>query len=329
MPAGTQAPAAAPANAPARVDACRSVPAIESWAAKRRLDPLLVRAIVFTQSNFDDCAAAKVCRAGFDDPSCFMPGPGEDAGYSIGFDEMHDPDGRCAIANAPAGQQPAEWRRLATGLMQTLEPPYTFWPAAYHPDGVDGPYYEILERSGMACSLDLSEARGCNPRFNPFNREDSLCLGTSKLERMQRAARAWVASHRSLLGLGANSTREEERLTAYVLGNIYSGLWYSRDRSAEHPRCSSSTSNGDCWAYGFAQSASVTDAYCSSGEGGGDPARCSEGKPVRAPPSQCNGYSDIVSYVNDCELPYLTWGRDYGAVLLKAYSDLKSRCGRK
>ncbi len=312
-------------------DACKSFPSIEGWAAKRGLMPLLVRAFVLAQSNFDDCAAARVCRAGYDDAACSSPGVEKDQGYDVGFDEMHDPAGRCAFTNAPAasGSAPSDWRWLATGLFQTLEPPVTYWPAAYHPDGVDGPYFDVLERAGLSCSSDFSEARACNPRFNPFNSDDAICLGTARLERFQRAARAWVKGHRAQLGLAENNTRGEEGIAMYVLANMYFGQWGSRERSADHPRCSSSISNGDCWAYGFAQSSAVTDSYCNSGEGGGDSVRCSAGRPVKSPPGQCYGYSDFVQYVNDCELPLLQGGRDYGAAVLKAYQDLKARCGRK
>ncbi len=289
---------------------------------------MLVRAFALTQSNLDNCTAAKMCRAGFEEGTCFGPGPGKDEGYDVALDEMHDPAGTCQFANS-SGTSAPDWRWLAFGVLQTLEPPYTFWPAAYHPDGVDGQYFDVFERSGLSSGLDFGEARACNPRFNPFNQEDSVCLGTSKLERLYRAARAWIRSHRAQLGIAENDTRGEERMSIYVLGNMYSGLWGSRTRSADHPRCSSSTNNGECWAYGFSQSAAVNDAYCNSGAGGGDTQRCSSGRPARNPPSMCNGDTDFIQYVRDCELPFLPWARDGGAAVLRVYQDLKSRCGRR
>jgi hypothetical protein len=328
-PTGSASAGVAPA-APAagRPDQCRAIPSIERWASKRGLDPMLVRAFALTQSNLNNCAATKMCRAGFEEGNCFGPGPGKDEGYDVALDEMYDPAGTCQFANS-SGTPAPDWRWLALGVMQTLEPPYTFWPAAYHPDGVDGQYFDVFERSGLVSGLDLSEARACNPRFNPFNAEDSLCLGTSKLERMYRAALAWVRVHRVQLGIAENDARGNERMAVYVLGNMYSGVWGSRLRSADHPRCSSSINNGDCWAYGFSQSAAVNDDYCNSGAGGGDTQRCSSGHPARNPPFVCNGDTDFIQYVRDCELPFLPRAVDNGAAVLRVYTDLKSRCGRK
>lgn len=61
--------------------------------------------------------------------------------------------------------------------MQTIEPPYNFWPAQYHPDGIDGAYFDIFARSDMIrLGPDFSEARACNLRFNPFNVETHYAL---------------------------------------------------------------------------------------------------------------------------------------------------------
>jgi len=336
-PAASSSASAAPVKSGPQADACKAFPSIERWATKRNLDPIFVRAVALTQSNFDDCAAAKACKQGYDDSGCFEPGPAQDAGYAIAYDEMYDPAGRCQMANAAPGQNP-DWRFLSSGLMQTLEPPYTFWPPAYHPEGAEGQYFDVFDRSGLK-QLDFGDARACNPNFNPFSAEDSICLGTAKLERMMRSANAWVASHKGMLVLGAKgknrtvfSGREyteadgEKMLTLYVAGNMYSGLLHMK-AGAGHPRCPSSQRSGDCWAQDFQESAAVTDAYCAS-QGGRADSRCDKGHPRRSAPTGCFGYTDFVQFVRECEIPFTAIKRDYGAMAIDAYNTLKARCRR-
>jgi hypothetical protein len=214
--------------------------------------------------------------------------------------------------------------------MQTLEPPYSFWPASYHPEGVDGQHFDVFDRSGLArAGLDLSDAMACNQRFNPFNPDDSLCLGTSKLKRLLNAARAWITAHARELGVNATDRARSEGLTVYVLGHMYAGTWFgSAVTRNNHPRCSDYLRNGDCWSYGFAQSAAVTDAYCGSDDGKTDGERCGDGQPLRSPPDICYGYTDFPDYVKDCEIPFLSARADPGASVLTAYLQLRSKCRR-
>lgn len=78
---------------------------------------------------------------------------------------------------------------------------------------------------------------------------------------------AWISANRQQLDLSSMDAEASKRVIIYILGNMYAGTWFARNRLADHPRCSSSISNGDCWTYGFAQSVAVDNAYCNSAAG--------------------------------------------------------------
>ncbi|MCI0504212.1 hypothetical protein L0Y65_05910 [Candidatus Micrarchaeota archaeon] len=305
---------------------CTAFPEINQWASARNLDPMLVRAFVLTESGFDPCSAARVCRQGYDDGRCFEPGPGKDECYDKAYDEMYDlPNGNCTFDIAPnSGSSAPDWRYCAVGLMQSLEPPYTFWPAAMNPDGADGPYFDVFNRSGFH-TISLVGAKGCNPRFNPFVPADSICMGTLKMEGALRDARAWISSNRGKLNWGAGDIDKDSLFAAYIAGNMYAGFWGSTARAADHPRCSSGVSNGDCWAYGFSLSWAVNDTYCSSSEGQDDP-HCEGGHPKKNPPYECYGYTDFIQYVQECEVPFLPRRADPGKNKVEAFIYLSNGC---
>jgi hypothetical protein len=304
---------------------CTSYPEINQWASARNLDPMLVRAFVLTESDFNPCSAARVCRQGYDDGRCFEPGPGKDECYDMSYDEMYDPAGNCTFDIAPnSGSAQPDWRYCAVGIMQSLEPPYTFWPASVNPDGANGPYFDVFDRSGFR-TLDLNGVKACNPRFNPFVAADSICIGTAKLESALRAARGWINSHRGQLNWGSGDIDKDSLFAAYVAGNMYSGFWGSKSRSADHPRCSSGVSNGDCWAYGFSLSWAVNDTYCASDAGQDDP-HCEGGHPKKNPPYECYGYSDFIQYVQECEVPFLPRRVDPGKGKVEAFLWLSNGC---
>jgi hypothetical protein len=308
---------------------CTMFPEIDQWAAMRNIDPILVRAFVLTESGFDPNAAAQVCSRNTilsnGAPGCFPADlSGNSAGYSRGYDEMYAPSGVARFATAPnSGTASPDWRWLAFGLMMAVEPPFTFWPASHHPDGIDGQYFDIYARSGLY-PLNLNAARECNPNFNPFNPGDSACLGTGRMRSMINNALAWINANRSLLNWGLDLAKDRA-FAGYIAGNMYDGVWESRNR-VNHPRCSTSSANGDCWADGFARSWSVTTEYCGSGEGQQDAERCSNGSPRVFPPERCYGYTDFVRYVRDCEVPYLARPADPGRAKMQAYYSLRNSC---
>ncbi len=314
---------------------CTSFPEIDQWASARNLDPMLVRAFVWTESNFDPCSAAKVCTKeciqSHCTPNCFPQAFGGDSEcYSNAYDEMYDPSGNCSanLTNAAPGPRP-DWRWCAVGLMQSLEPPYTFWPGQYTPDGSDGQYYDIYQRSGFYPLGTIAAARDCDVYFNPFIPSDSLCIGTLKLEGMLRDAHSFIDSHRGQLGWAADYDKDN-LLAAWIAGDMYSGFWGERARSADfvnaYPGCSSSSTNGECWTQSFFESRTVNDTYCSSSDGQADTIKCKNGHPRYEPPYYCYGATDIIKFVHDCRAPFSSRPVDPGAGKLAAYIALSNGC---
>lgn len=299
---------------------CESVPAIEYYSSRRNLDPMLVRALIIqeTGGTFDNCSAALVSPGGKLDPSC----------YPKGYDYVVDPgEGATCSATKVAGS-----RYCAIGLMQTLIPPYTYWPAVYYPGepgsgttGGSGPYYHVEgdylyqeanelaypPRSGAGdIPLVISE---CSPYFNPFNATHSVCFGTYHLKRDLDMAKKNVSTYKNQLHI---TTSNQERVLAYYLAlNYYRGYGNYIDDWIL---------NFDTYykyddAYCIVQS---TDPICLLKETGVDP---TSGKSVRA----CYGQKDFIKYVRECwfgvKQEPSSLG-DYASAILGMYQDLTNSC---
>ena len=321
------APARTPQSpTPARASDCTAFPEINQWTAKRNLDPILVRAVVKTQSDFDSCAVTKVCNnETINTAKNCSPADstGASQGFLVGYDEMYDPAGKCTINNAAPGETP-DWRTLGVGLMQLIEPPYTFWPSVAAPMGRNGQYFDIYDRTGLNLKT-LPEAQACNERFNPFDMNDNLCLGTAKLSVILGEVKNVLALHKGIFG---NSPKNE--VTVFVLGNMYSGVWGSASRAQDFvkasPGCSSEQANGNCWINSFFESMTVNGAYCGSNQGD---TKCKDGKPRMEPPYVCYGYTDFVKFVKECRTPFLSPQLNPGESLLREYDRLVLGCKAK
>ena len=305
---------------------------IEENAKAHNLDPALVRAIILVESDFDSCAAAKVCREGYDGAGCFQPGPERDRGYDLGYDEMWDHSGTCSakVVNSPS--KPPDWRWLGLGLMQTLTPPHTFWPAKARSDGVDGKYSDIFARSRIGKNIILNSSKACNSEFNPFEPADSICLGTAVLGAQLELAYLEIEDLHSkgMLNWDRDDHAKNDDLAIYIAARAYEGSWNSsnRDTFGGVGTCPVAFSNGQCMTYGFFESWTITSDYCESDEGESDGFRCTDGRPRRDPPEACFGYQDILSYARDCFQPITRTGSDIGEKVLGAYYWLKNGCPR-
>ena len=315
---------------------CTAFPEIEYWADSRNLDPMLVRAFILGESDhFAPDSAARVCAAGYtgtgpDGRPCFDGDPAQDECYNIAYSEMHNPgspdypenryDG--IFENAPNSDEPdPDWKWCGIGLMQSLEPPYTFWPAEYFPGdannepGTDGPYYYIAENAGIFDEDLIPVAAACasdvEGRFNPFNVSHALCMGTYKMAKNLQQARQWIRDNSDQIG--GFSEEDENILAAYLSAVMYGGYWGAGTRDSNHPRCAASLTNGDCWAQGFALSREITEEYCEQVGDDGEPVEgCSDFGEVDFPgdpPEKCYGYQDFVAYIKDCEMPYILYHR--------------------
>ncbi len=286
---------------------CTVHPELELYAGKRKLDPKLVRAVAIAESNLDACAAA---RAGSSwGPNC----------YSLGYDYVPDPESRCNNASESPGQAGSPlWRYCGLGLMQTLEPPYTFWPALV-PDGKYGPYssggqkqlfQEAQLRGRMSFLLD---AKACSPAFNPFNPEHSACLGTHKLAAaMDGAGKLAESSTQELGNPGLAATKA---ITAYLALHYYYG----------------DGGYAQGWIAEFGRRRAQTKEFCDRKARKKDPV-CVERK-ISARP-ECYGMDDFIAFVRECrfrdgpgqsEAPF--YG-DYGSKVLSVARGLENTCGK-
>jgi hypothetical protein len=246
---------------------CKRYPALDEFARKRNLDPKLVRAVAITESNLDPCAAA-------------LAGKGSGC-YDKGYDFVPDPDARCTGAAAVEGL-----RYCGLGLMQTLEPPHTFWPADLAPDGRYGPYSSgapknqlFSEAQGRGRLSFLLDAKACSSRFNPFNPDHSACLGTSKLADAMGKARKLV--DKSMGELGYPDPGTTGTITAYLALHDYHG----------------DGADAQAWVDEFGRRRAQTEELCGRKARKTDPV-CVERSSSARP--DCYGMGDFVAFVREC-----------------------------
>ena len=241
---------------------CYIYPQIDYYASKDNIDPMLMRAIIWAESNFNTCSAARVC---------LVPGTEGclDGKYSSGYNEMHDPSGVCEEhlqsitapdfnpSTAETDDQTPIWRFAGLGIMQVMEPPYTYWPAEYSPNGEDGEYwYEFARREYEPITnpggrrVNLEGARECSEEFNPFNATHGICMGAKKLEGTIQSGREWVdrmGDHCTL----ANDESEREILAAFYGIYKLTGIMVpGYDDSFE---CSVHDNMLDCYVEGYCE----------------------------------------------------------------------------
>jgi hypothetical protein len=321
----------------------------------RNLDPMFVRAIVYTEApNMDPCSAAKVCSKSCIDKSCTTKcfgrdGSGNSECYSKGYTFMKDPrtdtakgSEACTFENAAPSDitdAPIDWKWCGLGLMQNIEPPYTFWPDNYVPAGKDNPYKDVFTKSGFGHGTTVADdtyypqldaAQSCDKEYNPFNVGDSLCLGTLKLERMVRQGYKWIEDHSEQLGFTdtGKDTEKAKVFAYYIAANMYTGWWHANTRDESKsafafPTCASGASNGQCWTSAFYDSRQVTDDYCIQNPD--DTIKCQNGHPYDNPPYHCYGYTDFVKFVRNCYDPF-DYRPDSGANKTSTYYWFNNGC---
>lgn len=319
---------------------------IAAWANARNLDPILVRAFALIESNLTADAAARVCDAGVsetgsDGRGCFEPGGGKDecynAAYRVMFNPSSFPDPRDKyggeFSNAPEAEDlgtDPDWKWCGLGFMQSLEPPYTFWPASVSPTGEDGEYAWACEDANI-CDEDLLKiARGCaaevGGNFNPFNVTHSLCMGTYKMAQGLEMARGIVRQNEELFGV-SGSNEKSELMAAYIMAQMYGGSWgYNSNNmrivSGVLPPCASNTQAGACFIDKFKANKEVDKEYC---EQDPLPFECEDyGEPKWDPPEFCYGEKDPTVFWDSCIQPFLTTPNNHGNAKMKQFFALQS-----
>ena len=226
---------------------CYIFPQIDHYASIFSIDPMFMRAIVWTESGFDPCAMAKVCRDSMSE-GCL------DGKYPAGYNEMYDPDGKCdttAEFADDAHEERPEWRFAGLGLFQVMESPYTFWPGEVYDDMFDAVKYDEDTRPGGRRE-NIDGAKACSETFNPFNPSDAACMGGRKLSGTFTKSKEWVDKYNKnedcpdLFGIG-DDTSKRDILAAFVAAYRYTGAW----SDGYDPYCDDKKPV-ECWA----------DAYC-------------------------------------------------------------------
>lgn len=317
-------------------------PAIEYWADAKSVDPMLVRAFIYSESGFDECAAAKVCRAGYDGPGCFSPGPGQDECYSNAYDEIYDPSGECTanLTNAPnSNSDTPDWRWCAFGLAQNIAPPYTYWEADHSPDGQDGQYVDIYRESGFYPLSDrrLDYAAACaqetDPagQYNPFNPSHSICVAASGVADAMSQAAEIVRNMNLPWGDTGSGVDKSEVLKMYIASHLYRGSWGVSTSSMQSvggipPPCATGMTIGSCFTQNFQYDSSLdAEEYCVENSDGVLPAECqSEGVLKYDPPEFCYGVTDPIQYFQECIFPFMTgFPEDPGSRKVELYFQFK------
>jgi hypothetical protein len=254
---------------------CSSVPALDYYANKWSVDPMLVRAVVIAESNFNNCSAALVSPTG-QDSGC----------YPKGYDYVPDPEGNCP----GTGNQVQGERYCGLGLMQSLEPPYTFWPSSLTPNGQPGQYYsgaatgsQLYLEANLAgrSTMDAQAQALCSPYFDPFNATNSACIGVYKLMTYLQTEKNTVKNNQNNLG---NPDSNTQQVIAYYLAlQLYRG--YGGDYIQS-------------WISEFARRYSATADFCNQ-DANKDSAICVE-RTSTGHYTQCYGMTDFVGFVRTC-----------------------------
>ncbi len=295
---------------------CTSIPALDYYANKYSVDPMLVRAVVVAENpDFDNCSAAQV-----------TPTSSDSGCYPKGYDFVLDPEGICHEAD---NQAPGA-RYCGLGLMQILEPPYTFWPSSLTPNGQPGQYYsgapnnqlyleaELNQRSAMVVQAQAQ----CPANFDPFNATDNACMGVYKLASFFQTEKTLVTANLNNLG---NPDSNTQRVLSYYLAlQLYRGYGgYIQS-----------------WISQFGSRYLATADFCSQ-DANKDSPECALRADAQHP--ECYGMTDFVAFVRTCMFEHPDGGPgsvtnnqlqgsepfygDYASRVLSYYRALEQGCG--
>ncbi len=244
---------------------CEAYPEINYYSSRSNVDPMLVRGVIQMESNWNPCSVSCAGRGGMGGEFITADGRTKNCvggKYSVGYDEIHDPDhvyyedkGYCedlpALAN-PAN--PGDYRFLAMGIMQIMNSPYSYWPVD---EGGTGMYEDFfLDARDRGRTENVDAARFCSEEFNPFNASHNICRGTAQLGGvMQNGSVNWMndaearckgkTRGRVTDPFHRSDRRREEVMKAFVSTYMLSGVWKSK--SLDIPACGNQEW-GDCLA---------------------------------------------------------------------------------
>jgi len=245
--------------------ACTDFPVLDVYSDIRDIDPAYVRALVWWESG------------GFDD--CEVGTSGAPCGRVTPMYEVVDPDGRCPAYATPSYQRPSK-HACDMGLIPVFSPPEDYWAGITFKDWMYAPEGELA--IAKACAGD--------EKFNPFNVEHNVCLGTYEVAQHIKTAEGIVASNEGRLGLTAikNEYGEEEYENAKGLVTLF----IARTQFIAPEVWST---YGNKWMNDFTKYSNYDDHFCS----GTSDHQCCDSGHVRYDLRNCCGSSDFISFVTD------------------------------
>lgn len=279
---------------------CSMYPEIDLYADIFDVDPALARAIAWMETGLngdingpggDTCSASQVTSC----PNCLT--------------SVSDPDGIC---NTQSASPPNKYIH-SMGIMQVHTYPADQWE--FVPGG--SVQYE-------------DEALRCGGEdFNPFNRENNVCLGTQIVLDKLQAGKKFVSDNEHELGLNEYEYGSDEyndmksAISIFVSAYYYSGASGISGVGGQQYAAGSM----EDWAYEFSKQIEVTDAYCDVVSAAGHPCCDDSGE---AKTDDCCNNKVFIDYVADCKYPTLPSNAqtkaNYGFELLGRYRGLMQTC---
>lgn len=279
---------------------CEIYPEIDLYADVIDLDPALARAVAWGETGLngeengpggDTCEFSQV-------ESC-----------SNCLTSVPDPAGVC---NTATPISPNKYIH-SIGIMQVHTYPAEYWDEV--PNG------KVLHKDA---------ALWCGGEdFNPFNKENNICLGTMVLRDAVNAGMEFVENHEQELGLheyepGSDQYNDmKSAISVFVGSYLYSGASGISGTGGQVY----ATGSMEDWAYEFSRQIEVTDDYCSVVGASGHP--CCE-RDGTAKTNDCCNNKVFIDYVAECKYDSLPQDAqkkaDYGFNLLGRYRGLMQTC---
>ncbi len=261
---------------------CEVYPAVEYYASRFSVDPMLVRGVInFENPSWNPCSVSCALSDG-NGGEVMVDGVEKKCvggRYSVGYDIMEDPDDLCyedfgCCNDLPAllePEYPGQYRFLAMGMMQIMISPYSYWPVER---GGTGEYPELIDlflaAEAEGRTENVEAARACAEEFNPFNASHNICRGTNQLQGVMRnyaenfmdeaEARCYLDTDLRVSSLFHRSDRSrEEVMRAFIATYQLSGVW--EGTNLDKANCGDQHV-GDCWADEFCAAVDVAKIGC-------------------------------------------------------------------
>lgn len=260
-------------------------PSVEIAADSFDMDPTLLRAALWQESDFDKCARKYVPLSSTCNPhnlnSVADPAgccAAETETYYVDLFDLKNPEGACKPASmVPSAQRGTTCKPCGYGLGRTTDYPYTVYQE----------YSESVPAAVKTCAMNVT---GGYPAFNPYQPYDAACSYAYKfMNTAMPSGTSIVNSHTGDLNIGSDSNKKEWYAIFFALDSM------TTDSHQSLPACHAYSETASDWINHFAAQKSLTSSDCSSKPS----SQACQGNEWR---SACCGNADFLDYVKKCEL---------------------------